>query len=494
MNTKEIQDLIESVEGGGVAIVPPGIHEIDKQISIPEGVTLSGHGAMLKAVEPMAVMLRVKGDRVSIEKLSIDCAGRVDQAILSSGFSHVTAKGLNLTGWKYGIKFGNSKDVAASFIRVEDCFITEPAMGAIYPLQIPSGTGGAHVKEVKILRNYVEGVKGSYTPESRHTADQIVLQGCDGFELVGNTSKYGGEVGITISRGCRNGVVANNYAIECDALGMTIGSGLIILHVVNVQPFAKGDTITIKNTTARGTIQFIDEENKTIWSNQTSGAFDEDSVITNGESVTRILYSERNQNIRVIGNCCRNNSQAKSGEHTGLAGLVCQQADHILLSGNQCFDDQDEQTQAYGIQLNQAQHITLGANDIDRNAKGGLDTNGTVTFAAESINTDLKINGALIYKRSRVQLIEDGAINVQGMTDVVIDTEGRLPLDSLVRIRGGVDGQRITLRSASSHRNISVQRSAAVDGLRMQSSVLLDRIEDRLCLTYMKNLNSWVKS
>src|SRR5699024_10843235 len=70
------------------------------------------------------------------------------------------------------------------------------------------------------------------------SADLISLHRCTGFEVSGNTVRGGGDVGITIAQGCRDGRVFGNLAHDNDTVGLCLGSA--------------GSTVPVRNVTVTG--------------------------------------------------------------------------------------------------------------------------------------------------------------------------------------------------------------------------------------------------
>jgi hypothetical protein len=88
-----------------------------------------------------------------------------------------------------------------------------------------SGNDAFLHKRIRLNYNEVYGPGFSYTdPVNPGAADQLSMHRTEDFEVIGNTSKDGGDMGITIAQQCRRGVVANNICTGNDVGGIALGS------------------------------------------------------------------------------------------------------------------------------------------------------------------------------------------------------------------------------------------------------------------------------
>ena len=88
------------------------------------------------------------------------------------------------------------------------------------------GTPSARFSDVGIEGNLVSGRGSAYSDHDvPGTADLISLHFCHGFFVRGNVLRDGGEVGITVSQQCDDGLVEGNRIESCDAAAIVIGSG-----------------------------------------------------------------------------------------------------------------------------------------------------------------------------------------------------------------------------------------------------------------------------
>lgn len=490
----DIQDQIDELglNGGGRLILPPGQYDIDKQINLHEGVTLEGYGVTLKAIEQMNAMIRVQGDGAAVKSLKLDANHRAAIAFLSSGFTNIRATNLHVFNFSYGIRLGSSKDRAGADLTVEGCRVDQPGKNANYPILIASGIGNPFVERAYVKSNYVKGSGSHHTHTNRATADQIVLQGCHDSQVTDNASFDGGENGMSIGRGCKNVLIFGNLLANNDGVGLAAGAGLVIVQVNNVAGFEKGDRVFVRGKAVTGSVQFVDKEKRQIWSNATSrGFYSVGDVLTNGEAATFINKVIRNDRYRIISNTAYGNSRNEAGTFGDLGGIIVQQCDNALIDSNCCFDDGEPKTQGYGLTLVQCS-VILGNNDFNGNKLGRIKENGEVIHQSTKCYGDLTIGARLIHERTPSIVLDRGIIDVSGLSRAMIDTEGKMSLDTLRFIRGGVDGQRVTLQITSNHRLIILQGSTKIDGLRITKDVMITGVHARVEVEYVENVRAWL--
>lgn len=120
-----------------------------------------------------------------------------------------------------------SAGLAASDIRIAQSSIG-PNVGRAsvrQPIQF-NGVSASPFRRVSIVDNSLTGRATAHAdPRSPGTADMISLHECHDFEILRNTCTNGGEVGITVARQCRDGVIADNTITSCDSAGIAVGSG-----------------------------------------------------------------------------------------------------------------------------------------------------------------------------------------------------------------------------------------------------------------------------
>lgn len=199
------------------------------------------------------------------------------------------------------------------------------------PITFQGTTDGIYHQSPKVLDNIVVGPNKSYTAADPGTADQISLHRCQDFEVRGNTSTYGGDVGITISVQCRRGIVSGNVCCYNDSYGIALGATGANVRSISV-----------------------------------SGA---NILMNNGQN--RNL--DRSDRARV-----------------GIAMNTCFD---VLIEGNVTGDDQAVKTQRYGYSIRDTTNVTFGINSDRSNEAGILYTDigntGTVTVATDAASGEL---------------------------------------------------------------------------------------------------------
>lgn len=169
------------------------------------------------------------------------------------------------------------------------------------PIQITGYAASPHYN-VKIINNAVIGTGTDHEdPDNPGSADLISLHHTDCFVVAGNTAIDGGDVGITVSRECKNGAVTGNIVMRADSAGICIGSGTSIeVH-----------------------------------------------------------------NITVTGNTSVNNGQDRYGPITpdrARCGVLVNKGTNIVCSGNIVSDDQVTKTQVYGFSFSDSANVYVSGN------------------------------------------------------------------------------------------------------------------------------------
>ncbi len=107
---------------------------------------------------------------------------------------------------------------------------------------------------------------------------------------------------------------------------------------------------------------------------------DQYNVVANNTCVSNARYgieASRGQNNTISSNICLNNSQAEAGKYSGI-GLI--HVTGMTVNANRCLDDQDERTQAYGIEESgESDQNLITANHCRDNLNEGICTVGEET-------------------------------------------------------------------------------------------------------------------
>jgi hypothetical protein len=187
-------------QGGGVIIVPSGTYAISGGIALNDNIWLQGeNGSTIIAIHKTDYVIRAMGDGIKLFNLGIDSNNLSKYGFVSYGFKDIKLEGNHFINWAYAIAIHSTLDHAALDIQIQNNRVDNPGSHAVFPILIASTIKGKSPKGVKVIGNIVIGSPGSYRPTNKHTADQIVLQGVDGFVVKNNTSLYGGENGMTVA-------------------------------------------------------------------------------------------------------------------------------------------------------------------------------------------------------------------------------------------------------------------------------------------------------
>jgi polygalacturonase len=182
------------------------------------GCSLLGGAAMGVEVGPNCAEFEISG-------CTFD--GFTTAILINSGASVVTvSKGVFSQWSERAIAVRGTREGASKTIWILDNEV-KPNAGAgdiRQPIRF-AGIQGTPFTDIHVNGNTVTGSgRDDKATTDPGTADQISLHHCESFEVRNNVSKAGGEVGITIARSCRDGVVAGNTCEGNDSAGMAIGS------------------------------------------------------------------------------------------------------------------------------------------------------------------------------------------------------------------------------------------------------------------------------
>src|SRR6266571_6908086 len=164
-------------------------------------------------------------------------------------------------------------------------------------------------------------------------------------------------------RGCENVILEGNSCTNAPNGGGT-GMGILLLNNVAGAPISKG--IVVKGNICKG----------------------------NALAGIQVAAS----NVIVEGNICYSNNCDSSDIATRKSGILVQgvpdvSVDGVLIIGNRCFDDQDVQTQQFGISLSQQTEIVsqvlISNNDLRGN---GVDSIGALDAQSFRLHSNTGYN------------------------------------------------------------------------------------------------------
>lgn len=334
-------DLQQIVTSYGIQIQGAGSLISDCVITHGNGVATSGVGIKIEA---QCDIIRNKFSNIATP---IQVTGETpDVTIDLNEIRDWTGRGMYILG---------TSTAAASNLTI--------TRNRIYPLSIAAlstqprqpitfqGDDNHPFTAVKVNYNIVRSPGVSHDPTAAQltasggqygTADNISLHQCDGFELIGNHSYDGGDVGIVAAVQCRNGVVAGNVCLRNDSAGICVGSS--------------------------------------------------------NSSWTR--------DVSITGNTCMNNGQNRAADGPDWAsnGINLQVCDGVIVEGNRCGDTQATKTQQYGMAIQNSPDVTIGTNKLGGNAADeiytgtGTSANTTLVFnippARDTLTADQTVNNS----------------------------------------------------------------------------------------------------
>ena len=293
-----------SAAGGGTIILPPGVYVASGGITGAAGVTVRGasrDGTIIRKSGGTNSSWITTGDNVTafrIENLTIDGDNKVSSRgiTFAAGSKDCALSGVTIKNFGGG---GVAVDTlaGASGITIENCLIASvnlavrlnqgpnqvrimrctirdwqdaavsivgdatysctdvlvegntvhrhavgtPSTKARQPIRA-QGVDTLHHRNVIVRGNTVTSAYTNHQDTlDPGGADLISLHRCTGFEVSGNTVRGGGDVGITIAQGCRDGRVFGNLAEDCDTPGINLGSASSVERVNRVAVF--GNTL-----------------------------------------------------------------------------------------------------------------------------------------------------------------------------------------------------------------------------------------------------------
>jgi hypothetical protein len=342
-----------------------------------------------KAIAKMPILFKIdKKKNILFENLLIDANNKVSKQLIKAvGVKNLVIRKCELKNWSYGVVINSDTKVPSRQIKLIKNFIHSPTnivlggTAGIYPIQINNIHPRPLIEDVIIKNNKVIGVGGSYTAKNSSTADQITLQGVKNFEIFGNLSKDGGEVGITASRLCKNGKIYSNIVHGCDADGIAIGGAYAKITVTDATSFKKGDIIKGIASGAKGKIHVINKNNLYCVS-ATKAVFKTGEFITiNGvQTKQKVINIEITKDIDIFDNKTFNNAKNQKNIKGAWAGIKLQMTDNISIFNNSCYNHNPKFGEGWGIHLTHALNTLIKDNNIKNNKNGDISINGDTTI------------------------------------------------------------------------------------------------------------------
>jgi len=410
-----IQAAIDALLNGGLIFFRRGIYPLTNALLVSHGIHLVGEqGAAIRVVDRSQGsanpfnMIEVNGDDVAIEGLELDGNASSNPNIagttlypgpanpdMQSGVVIHSGRNVKVLDcyihdvWNAGVWLRAVDTVEGTEIagcRLESTGVSHAdpsttnrpqSANAIYALRLSASTSKARIHNNFIKDTFGRGIYLHFDSDSI-VSDNIIVSSrpcatetagivLDDFAkriIVKGNQISGYSPGIfVVWRGCENVIVEGNLctnALEAGGSGM----GIFLLNAAAGAPISKG--MVIKGN------------------------------ICNSNALAGIHVAA--SNVIVEGNICYNNNRDSSDTPTRKAGILVQgvpdvSVDGVLIIGNRCFDDQDIQTQQYGISLSQQNDIVsqvlMANNDLRGN---GTDSVGALDARSFRLHSNIGYN------------------------------------------------------------------------------------------------------
>jgi hypothetical protein len=253
-------------QGGGTVHLEDGVYGTRTSIRLVGGVQLVGSGrTILRATGPIggetmrSLVETPEGQRnCGLADLTLDCAGKVRFAAWSAvAPDGLRCEGVTAIGWTFGLHFVSSRATSAQDVVIRNTAVRDGGSRQVYPVFLSSTVGGEPFRRLTIEGLEIVGSGGAYSPDNDATADQLALQNVHGFTLTNVISRAGGENGIVVVRGSRDGVLRNNTAVGADGHGLQIGGGGLVATLADAGGFADGMEVRGGRSGARARVDLV---------------------------------------------------------------------------------------------------------------------------------------------------------------------------------------------------------------------------------------------
>jgi len=442
-----IQSAVNALVDGGLVFVRRGVYPLAGSIVLGQGIHLLGEqGAVLRvedgsqtAAHPFN-MIEVEGDDVTIEGLELDgnaasnpnIAGTTlypapanpdmqSGVVVHSGqntavlncYVHDT---WNAGLWLCAIGIVEGTEIAGCLFESTGVSHADPSTtnrpqsaNAIYALRLGGSTSRAMIHNNFIRDTYGRGVYLHFDTDSMVT-DNVIMNsrpcevetaGVVLDDFVQRTIVKGNRISgyspsiYLVWRGCENIIIEGNMCTNAPSAGGA-GLGILLLNAVAGAPISKG--IVVKGN------------------------------ICSANALAGIGIAA--SNVIVQGNICYNNNRDSTDIPSRKAGILVQgvpdaSVDGVLIIGNRCFDDQEQQTQEYGISLSQQDdvisQILISDNDLRGN---GTDSIGLLDARSFRLHNNAGYNPLGLESISVGSLSPFTYVNNDGVSEAIYVTGG----------------------------------------------------------------------
>ncbi len=410
-----IQAAIDALTEGGLIVLRRGIYTLTNSIRVGQGIQLVGErGAVIRVVNGSQDtanpfnMIEVAGDDATIEGIELDGNASSNPNIagttlypgpanpdMQSGVVIHAGRNVKILDcyihdiWNAGIWLRAIDTVEGTEIagcRLESTGVSHvdpsttnrpQSANAIYVLRQSTSTSKARIHNNFIKDTFGRGIYLHFDSDSIVSDNVIVNSRFCSTETAGivlddfiqRTIVKGNQIsgyspGIyLVWRGCENVILEGNSCTNAPNAGGA-GMGILLLNNVAGAPISKG--IVVKGN------------------------------ICNGNALAGIQVAA--SNVIVEGNICYSNNRDSTDVPNRRAGILVQgvpdvSVDGVLIIGNRCFDDQDVQTQQFGISLSQQTEIVsqvlISNNDLRGN---GVDSIGALDAQSFRLHSNIGYN------------------------------------------------------------------------------------------------------
>ena len=328
-------------QGGGTLHLQDGVYGTRLPIRLHGAVELVGSGkTILRAAAPIggtamrSLVETPEGERnCGLVNLTLDCADKVSFAAWSAVAPiGLRCEAVSVVGWHFGLHFVSSRDISAQDVVIRNTLVRDGGRRQVYPVFLSSTVGGQPFRRLTIDGLEIVGPGGAYARENAATADQLALQNVQGFTITNVVSRDGGENGIVIVRGSRDGVLRNITAAGADGHGLQIGGGGVVATVEAPVFLAKNSTVRGGESGAEARVDLV-QGNRVWLSRLVRRQFIPGEELWSGGTSTVIRELEYCRNISVDGLRAVGNGRNVARAKGLFAGLYISHAEDIKLAG-----------------------------------------------------------------------------------------------------------------------------------------------------------------
>jgi hypothetical protein len=329
-------------QGGGTLYLHDGVYGTRSTIRLHGGVEIVGSGkTIIRAAAPIgngktmrSLVETPAGERnCGLVNLTLDCADKVSfaawRAVAPDG---LRCEAVTAVGWHFGLYFVSSREASAQDVVIRNTLVRDGGSRQVYPVFLSSTIGGQPFRRLTIDGLEIVGSRGAYGRDNAATADQLALQNVQGFTLTDIVSRDGGENGIVVVRGSRDGVLRNVTVTGADGHGLQIGGGGVVATIDDPGFLTKGMEVRGGDSGAKALVDLV--QGNRVWLSrltQRQLVAGEELLGRGRRSVIRDL--EFCRNISLSGLRAVDNGRNVAKGRGLFADLYISQAEDIRLEG-----------------------------------------------------------------------------------------------------------------------------------------------------------------